>query len=333
MKNAKDIILKKSKGVKSEVVKGYNLDNGFDFAKVFDSYKTTGLMASDLYKGCEIWREMNKQKDIVIFFGFTSNTITSGLREYICWLTKHKKIGVLITSAGGIEEDIIKLLYDFVLGDWIVDDVKLRDAGLNRSGNILAPNEGYIRFEKFMTKFFTRIYAQKDIWTPRDFIYELGREIERELSNKEESYIYWTYKNNIPVFSQTILDGSIGDMLYFFNQTKQNKLKIDIASDDIQLKNIAVNAAKTGSIILGGGTPKHQVTNTNIFRDGADYAVYITNANAYDGSVSGSTSNESISWGKVSQKAKHVDVFCDFSIAFPLLVYGVFREEFEKKKR
>lgn len=42
------------------------------------------------------------------------------------------------------------------------------------------------------------------------FTRSLGKEI-----NDPSSIYYWAYKNNIPVFSPAITDGSIGDMIFF----------------------------------------------------------------------------------------------------------------------
>ena len=44
-----------------------------------------------------------------IFLGYTSNLISAGVREHIKFLVKHKMVDVLVTSAGGIEEDFIKV--------------------------------------------------------------------------------------------------------------------------------------------------------------------------------------------------------------------------------
>ena len=48
------------------------------------------------------------------------------------------------------------------------------------------------------------------VWTPSKIIHRLGKEI-----NNEDSIYYWTYKNNIPVLSPALTDGSLGDMLFF----------------------------------------------------------------------------------------------------------------------
>ena len=44
-----------------------------------------------------------------IFLGFTSNLISSGVREHIRYLVQHKMVDILVTTAGGVEEDLIKV--------------------------------------------------------------------------------------------------------------------------------------------------------------------------------------------------------------------------------
>lgn len=85
-------------------------------------------------------------------------------------------------------------------------------------------------------------------------------------------------------------------------------------------------------VILGGGVCKHQICNSMLFRNGADYSVFINTGNEYDGSDSGARPDEAISWGKIRIGAQAVkvrrrfsamltrQVFSDATIAFPLLV-------------
>ena len=44
-----------------------------------------------------------------IFLGFTSNLISAGVREHVRYLVEHKMVDVVVTTAGGIEEDLIKV--------------------------------------------------------------------------------------------------------------------------------------------------------------------------------------------------------------------------------
>ena len=139
---ARKNLLRKSEKVIGETVKGYDFNNGVDYEKIIDSFKNVGAQAKNFAKAVKIINEMRKNKAF-IYLGYTSNMITTGNREIIRYLTEHKMIDILITSAGGIEEDIIKCLGDFKIGEFNLPGKELREKSINRAGNILIPNSIY----------------------------------------------------------------------------------------------------------------------------------------------------------------------------------------------
>jgi deoxyhypusine synthase len=330
-----DIILKPSQEPEGlQEVKGFDffrlqLGEPFDISTFLNSYASTGFQASHLHQAIEIIKKM-REEQVTIFLGYTSNMVSSGLREVIAYLVKNKLVDVLVTTAGGVEEDIIKCLKPFLVGSFKEDDKKLREQGINRIGNILVPNDRYILFEKLMHPFFEKLHAQQketgNIIGASEFVHKLGEELtEKELrqAQYENSICYWAAQHNIPIFCPPLTDGSIGDMLYFYKK-KHPDFKVDISDDIVKINDIAMNAEKTGAIILGGSLPKHHVINANLFREGTDYAVYVSTGTEGDGSLSGAKPSEGISWGKVQAQARSVHVEGDATIIFPLLVLGGF---------
>ena len=346
---AKKNILRKSDNLEGwPEVKGFDFseskEKGFDIGKFLDSYGSTGFQASNLKLAIDIIKKMRQEKlankdknmkddGMTIFLGYTSNMVSSGLREIIAFLAKNKLIDVIVTTAGGVEEDIIKCLKPFVIGNFNADGSELRKKGINRIGNIFVPNNRYIEFEKIMHPFFEKIFTKlksegKNNICPSEVIHLLGKEIgELGANNKdikyEESILYWAAKNNIPVFCPALTDGSFGDMLYFYKK-KNPYFKIDITEDIVKINDIAINAEKTGAIILGGSLPKHHIMNANMFRDGTDYTVYICTGSEGDGSMAGAKPEEAVSWGKQGMDATSVMVEGDATIIFPLVVAGGF---------
>ena len=302
-------------------IKGYDFEQSFNFQEFLKAYALTGFQASHLAQGIEIVKAMRREK-AKIFLSFTSNQVSSGNREIIKYLVKHKKVDVLVTSAGGVEEDIIKCLKPFVLGNFEVSGRMMFENGVNRTGNIFVPNDRFALFDDFIQKFFERIYQiQKEtgkIFCPKDLIRELGLEI-----NDENSILYWAAKNDIPIFCPGLIDGSLGDLIYFFKQSHPDFL-IDVTKEMKDIVDLVLNSEKTGAIILGGGISKHFTLNANIFKEGLDFAVYVNTAQEYDGSDSGARVEEAITWGKVKVNAPSVKIHCDATIVFPLLVAGGF---------
>lgn len=314
-------------------VKGYDFSKPFDATNFFSSLFTTGFQATELAKAIKILKEM-KASGATIFLGYTSNMASCGVRDHIAWLCKEKLVDVIVTTVGGVEEDIIKCLKPFVLGDYNTPGKILRDHGINRTGNLFIPNDRYLYFERFMNPFLERINNEttehNHIISSQAFCYELGKEMET-LENKEDSITYWCYKNNIPTFCPAPTDGSIGDLIFFFKQ-RHPEFKIDLTDDMVAITKIALNAEKTGIIAIGGSVPKHHIANANLFREGADYAIYLTTAAEYEGSNAGANVEEAISWGKVKDTAKHVKVVGDASITFPLLLAGTYKLDVEQEE-
>lgn len=71
--------------------------------------------------------------------------VSSGVREVIRYLVQHKMVDCIVTSAGGIEEDLMKCKAPFRMGNFNMDDKQNRLNGHCRIGNILVPNENYIK--------------------------------------------------------------------------------------------------------------------------------------------------------------------------------------------
>ncbi|TPX36695.1 hypothetical protein SmJEL517_g01225 [Synchytrium microbalum] len=329
----------------AKVVKGVDFNKLVELDTLMQSYMTTGYQASAIGKAIDQinqmikWRlsqeaispdETEEYKDpetrektkCKIFLGYTSNLVSSGLREIFRFLVQHSMVDVIVTTAGGVEEDLIKCLGPTYVGEFELDGAELRKKGLNRIGNLLVPNDNYCKFEDWVMPLLDGMLDDQknkdELWSPSKIIQRLGKAIDNP-----ESIAYWAYKNNIPIYSPALTDGSLGDMIYFHSYRNPG-LVIDIASDIRSINNQAVFAKKTGVIILGGGVVKHHISNANLMRNGADYAVYINTGAEYDGSDAGARPDEAVSWGKIRASAKPVKVYADATIVFPLVVSQTF---------
>jgi len=314
-------ILRKSEEIEGLNIRGYEFNKGINWEEIIDSYKLIGEQASNLNLAIEIINEMISKK-VFIYLGYTSNMITSGIREMIRYLTENKRVDVLVTTAGGIEEDIIKCLGNFKLGEFRASGENLRKKGINRAGNILIPNSRYCSFEYFiipvLEEFYNRQKETGKVVNASELIWKLGEKI-----NNKESVYYWAWKNQIPVFCPAITDGSLGDMIYFFKSSHPGFI-LDVAEDIWKMNNTTISPKKTGIILLGTGVVKHHICNANMFRNGADYAVYINTSPEYDGSDSGALPEEAVSWGKLALGSKRVKLYSEVSLVFPIIIAKTF---------
>ncbi|CAD8121142.1 unnamed protein product [Paramecium sonneborni] len=121
-------------------------------------------------------------------------------------------------------------------------------------------------------------------------------------------------------------------MMFYFNY-KYDGFICDILQDVVKLNKKAMYAKKSGLIILGGGVVKHHLMNANIWRNGADWAVFINTGIQYDGSDAGAKPSEGITWGKLRIDAEYVKVFCEATLVFPLVIAQTFAKNFNEAKR
>ncbi|CZT11399.1 probable DEOXYHYPUSINE SYNTHASE [Rhynchosporium agropyri] len=303
-----------------------------------------GFQASSIGEAVRIINEMRSWRSLespdaktTIFLGYTSNLISSGLRGTLRYLAQHSHISAIVTTAGGIEEDLIKCLGDTYMGSFSTPGAELRSKGLNRIGNLIVPNNNYCLFEDWVVPILDKMLEEQEAskknpgddgenvinWTPSKINARLGKEI-----NNESSVLYWAYKNNIPVFCPALTDGSLGDMLYFHTfKASPLQLKIDIVEDIRKINTIAVRAERAGMIILGGGVVKHHIANACLMRNGAESAVYINTAQEFDGSDAGARPDEAVSWGKIKVGADSVKVYVEATACFPLIVAATFAKD------
>ena len=139
--------------------------------------------------------------------------------------------------------------------------------------------------------------------------------------NNESSFLYWAFKNQIPVIVPGITDGAVGYQLWLYKQSHRD-FTIDVLEDEQLISDFIYSHKKLGALIIGGGISKHHAIWWSQFRNGLDIAVYITTAYEYDGSLSGALTKEAISWGKIKPRGKHVTIHGDATIILPFLIQG-----------
>lgn len=297
---------------------------------------TPSSCSTDVVSVQRAYRHPETGEKTTIFLGYTSNLISSGLRDTIRYLVRNNHVSAIVATAGGVEEDLIKCLAPTYLGSFTAPGADLRSRGLNRIGNLLVPNSNYCSFEDWVIPILNKMLEEQEAakqkaletgneedelhWTPSRVIERLGREI-----NHEDSVLYWAARNNIPIFCPALTDGSLGDMLYFHTfKSSPQRLRIDIIDDVRRINTMAVRAVRAGMIILGGGVIKHHIANACLMRNGADHAVYVNTGQEFDGSDAGARPDEAVSWGKIKSDANSVKVHAEATVVFPLMVAGSF---------
>ena len=286
---------------------------------VRELYASGGFTAKKLAVGVDILETMIQDKECTMFLSFPACIISTGTRGVIREMLKRNLVDVVITTCGTLDHDLARVWKDYFHGSFMADDRELHKKGVNRLGNIFIPLECYgAILEEKMQPILEELYQIKQKWSTKDIIWEFGKRLEKE-KNGKDSIMYWAWKNKIPIFVPGITDGAFGSQLWMYYQEHRD-LTIDLFSDEQELSDIVFDAKKTGAFIIGGGISKHHVIWWAQFKDGLDYAVYLTTAVEYDGSLSGAQTREGISWGKITEKADNVTIEGDATVLLPLMV-------------
>ena len=318
-------------------VKDFLWKPSMNVSELVDSFGSLGFQAVELSESVKVILKM-KRSGAKIFLTFTSNMVTSGLRGFFAQLCKFKIPSILVTTSGAIEEDLMKAVGEnFEITNFHADDTQLHEQGENRVGNLLIRNESYMKFEDLMLNYLEEIYKKKKeanaSATKKNFagrissselLYEIGlmlapKEGVPSSEGNENSILFQAAKNNIPIYCPGIVDSSFGFHLFMFQQ-KHPDFIVDTILD---MKRIVTDLSfddRKGLISLGGGISKHYAIFAALMSGGFDYAVYMTTSHSSSGSMSGATTQEAKSWGKLKDDAEAATIIGDVCITFPLVM-------------
>jgi len=310
--------------MKRKLVRDIQLKKGMNSNDLIkELYESGGFSAKKVALGVDILEKMIKEKDCIRFLSFPACICSTGTRGVIKELLNRKLFDVVITTAGTLDHDLARVWKNYYHGSFIANDKELHNEGINRLGNIFIPNECYGKIlEEKMQPILESLYISKNKWSTKELVWEFGKHLENE-KNGKDSIIYWAWKNKIPMYIPGITDGAFGSQIWMYYQEHRD-FTIDLLKDEQELSDIIFDAEKSGAFTIGGGISKHHTIWWNQFKGGLDYAVYITTAVEYDGSLSGAQTREGISWGKVKEKADNVTIEGDATVLMPLMIGALF---------
>lgn len=304
---------KNDKKITKGNVEDYSIDNKNLNEIISQMANSGGFESVNLIEGINILKKMIAEPKCTKFLSFVGSIISTGLRGIIKDMVKENMFNCIITTCGALDHDLARSFVKYYAGDFNIEDYYLKKNNIHRLGNVFIPTENYgplieSKIQEYLQEFY------KDF---KEFAcYELLDYIGSKLG--ESSFLYWAHKNKIPIIVPGIVDGAVGNQLWLFYQNHKD-MHFNILKDQTRISDIIFEANKTGALMLGGGISKHHTLWWNQFRDGLDYAVYITTASEWDGSLSGAEVKEAISWNKVKSEAKQITIHGEITTLLPFI--------------
>ena len=280
--------------------------------------RSGGFESVNLAGGVDILSEMISEKSCLRIVSFVAAVVSTGLRGVVRDMVKNKWFDAVITTCGALDHDIARHYSQYKEGSFTMDDAELADSNIHRLGNVLVPLESYgPLIEEKMQGFLEEEYQKGTrAMSTADICSMIGKHL------GEDSFLHWAYKNGIKVVVPGIVDGAVGSQIWLFAQ-KHPDFTLDLISDANLISGMIFKAEKSGALMIGGGISKHHTLWWNQYRDGLDYAFYITTAQEFDGSLSGAPVREAISWSKVTAGAKQVTLHAEATTILPFIYAAV----------
>lgn len=289
----------------------------------------TAFQARNLGRAAEIWAAMLHDRTTIIM-GLAGAMIPAGMRTVLAHAIKHRLIDCLVSTGANLFHDLHETLGNaHFQGTEHVDDTRLAALGIDRIHDVFASEAEFRKTDRFIARF-ARGLDQTKRYSTREFFSELGARLRKE-KKKKEGIITAAYEAGVPIYCPALGDSSYGIALAHGRAQGTNSLCLDPIVDVLETAEIVARAHTTGVIYIAGGTPKNFIQQTEITTSiirgqasaGHRYAIQVTTDAPHWGGLSGCSFEEAQSWGKIARKAKKVVVFCDATIALPLLVHAV----------
>ena len=270
-----------------------------------------------------IWRQM-LEDECFIFLGLSGAMVPAGMRKVISYLIDNKLIDCLVSTGANLFHDCYESLGKaHYQTSPFTNDGTLREQGLDRIYDTLAPEEGFRDTDEFIQQCARHLDASRSYAT-REFLFLLGEYLNEK--GHQGGILTSAYRSKVPVYCPAIGDSSLGIAL----AVGKIPLMFDLIKDVYETAYLAGKMDRTGVIYIGGGTPKNFIQQTQVTlscmgkaKEGHFYAIQIITDAPHWGGLSGCTLEEAQSWGKISMDARKVSCYCDATIALPLLVEGL----------
>ncbi len=308
-----------------EHVNHIKIDGALTVDQLMRQFSNSGSFgAGRLAAACDTYERMLKDPDCTIFLGLSGAVIPAGMRTLVVDLIRHHLVDVIVSTGACMVHDAIEAVGGHhYKGGWMVNDAELYRYHLFRIYDIFVPEEDYVRLDYVFSEMYAQIAKERngEALASDEFTHEIGKRL-----TDENSILRVAYEENVPIFLPAVRDSEFGFIhwLHASQDGQKNVLHVDAFKDVPTICGICAKSPKNGMIVIGGGVPRNTIQSSALAsKKGLDYGIVITLDRPETGGLSGSTLEETVSWGKMKGSADHVMVIGEALMVFPFMVASV----------
>ncbi len=328
----------------------FDPDKIHDFDELLRAMAKTAFGGRQLGEALDVLETMVMDPDCHVVATFSGAMTVAKMGRLICkmidegWVQSIVSTGALM--AHGFIEAIGMKHYKYDFGE--MDDKELCQAGLNRVYDTLEPEKNFIQSETIVREVFKRLKREKYL-SSYMICRELGKYLHENFQDK--GILKSAYEKDVPVYIPAFTDSELALSIACNFLESDPKIASDLNPEKLPFQfNPYVDlfhytqrisgAKKIGIFTIGGGVPRNwgqqvgpflemslqQFPNLNWNIKRFHYGVRICPEPVHWGGLSGCTYEEGISWGKFIPRDKggrFAEVFCDATIAWPILIMGL----------
>ena len=311
------------------------IQGNIDVTNLVDEYFLS-YNAARLREACHLFAGKILKPDVTVGLALSGALTPAGLGyAALVPLVEAGFIDWIVSTGANLYHDTHRSLgFELFQTTPFVDDMKLRDDKIIRIYDIVFDQEVLLESDAFLRKTLEAPEFQKRMGTA-ELHYHLGKYLrarEKMLGVNHRSLLGVCYESGVPIYTSSPGDSTIG-MNVAAMKFAGGKTEFDVEKDVNETTAIVYGAkakgGKSAVIILGGGSPKNFVLQTEpqiqeimgIDEKGHDYFIQITDARPDTGGLSGATPSEAVTWGKVDPEQLPDAIVCytDSTIALPIM--------------
>jgi deoxyhypusine synthase len=308
------------------------LTGGMSITDIITAMGQTSFEARNVYRGARLFRQMIDDGD-TIWMGIAGAGIAGGMGGMVISLLEAGFVDVICSTGAQVYHDL-HFAFDLPVKSISVghDDDALRRHGDTRIYDIgIREKETLEAQDEIIRNFVRECYPENFSAGPSaswEFNFVLGNWVLKNSTYPERSFVACAARNKIPIFWDSLANHSIA-MNLVVTDREGYPVTLSAQKDIFDSAAIVYGSQQTSFFELGGGGPKNFIQQTGptigqilkIQHDGAERGLQIGTAVEKEGSLSGCTFSESVTWGKYrsATEEKLVQIWGEYSVIFPIL--------------